>query len=124
MRPERSIVVGQPHLHSTPCCCERCLMSVPWMASSLPTWLPLASTLISGPVQVQSKKTLMTMLADVAWKERVKVGCWKDLLRREALMKRLLVRCRAAVVVEREENILLRKEGHFRSSRRGAGGAG
>lgn len=36
--------------------------------------LPLASVLRSGPCQVQSKKQLTTMLADEAWKERLKVG--------------------------------------------------
>ena len=49
----------------------------------------------------------MTMLAGVAWKERVKVGCClkADWLRREAVMNWLLLE--SSFVVEREENILL-----------------
>jgi len=53
------------------------------------------------------------MLADDAWKERAKVGWLKDLLRREAVAEGLLDRNRAAVDVEREENILLAEEGQF-----------
>ena len=46
----------------------------PLMASSEEVFLPFASTLIWGPVQVQSKKTLTTMFADVAWKSLVDDG--------------------------------------------------
>ena len=75
--------------------------------------LPEASTVAWGPSQVQSKKTFMTMFADDAWKERAKVGWLKDLLRSEAVMDGLLDKNRAAVDVEREENILLAEEGQF-----------
>merc|ERR1712039_797065 len=87
---------------------ERSLISL-----SVLVTLPEASTVAWGPSQVQSKKTFMTMLADDAWKERAKVGWLKDLLRSEAVMEGLLDRNRAAVDVEREENILLAEEGQF-----------
>lgn len=87
--------------------------NLPLISLSVLVTLPEASTVAWGPSQVQSKKTFMTMLADDAWKERAKVGWLKDLLRSEAVMEGLLDRNRAAVDVEREENILLAEEGQF-----------
>lgn len=87
----------------------RCRSGLPLSVLSMPVCLPEPSTVISGPVHSQSKKTFLTMLAVDAWNARLKFA-WRSVM--AVVVDRIVGRsCLEMVFVERS---ISSRAGHWK----------